>query len=256
MKINFISDLHLEFGPLNSFDGTLVDGDILVLAGDIDVKGRVNWINTIASKFNHVIYVLGNHEFYRGAMDSIYKKTRETLVDNVHLLENESITIKAPSVTSTMYDDVTFHGATLWSDFLNGDPISYLQCERAMNDYRLIRAGDGTHRFKPQIAHSLHNISKVFLQENVKEGDIVVTHMAPSFLSVHEKYKHDMYINGAYASDLSELILDTKPKLWFHGHMHDSYDYNVGDTRILCNPRGYIGEELNSEFDLNAVTYV
>ena len=242
MQINFISDLHLEFGPLEIEPEA---GDVLVLAGDIDIKGRVDWINDIAGRFNHVIYVLGNHEFYNGAMDSIYRKTREGLVDNVHLLENESITI----------DGVTFHGATLWSDFLNGNPMSYLQCDQAMNDYRLIRAGDGKHRFKPQIAHSLHNISKVFLQENVKEGDIVVTHMAPSLLSIHEKYKNDMNINGSYASDLSELILDTKPELWFHGHVHTSFDYTVGNTRILCNPRGYVGEELNSEFEPNALTY-
>ena len=242
MQINFISDLHLEFGPLEIEPEA---GDVLVLAGDIDIKGRVDWINSIASKFNHVIYVLGNHEFYNGAMDSIYKKTRERLADNVHLLENESVTIAG----------VTFHGATLWSDFLNGNPMSYLRCDQAINDYRLIRAGDGKHRFKPQIAHSLHNISKVFLQENVKEGDVVVTHMAPSLLSIHEKYKNDMNINGSYASDLSELILDTKPELWFHGHMHDSFDYTVGNTRILCNPRGYVGEELNSEFEPNALTY-
>ena len=242
MQINFISDLHLEFGPLEIEPEA---GDVLVLAGDIDIKGRVDWINTIASKFNHVIYVLGNHEFYNGAMDSIYRKTREGLADNVHLLENESITIAG----------VTFHGATLWSDFLNGNPMSYLRCDQAINDYRLIRAGDGKHRFKPQIAHSLHNISKVFLQENVKEGDVVVTHMAPSLLSIHEKYKNDMNINGSYASDLSELILDTKPELWFHGHVHTSFDYTVGNTRILCNPRGYVGEELNSEFEPNALTY-
>ena len=242
MQINFISDLHLEFGPMEIEPEA---GDILVLAGDIDIKGRVDWINTIASKFNHVIYVLGNHEFYNGAMDSIYKKTRERLADNVHLLENESVTIA----------DVTFHGATLWSDFLNGNPMSYLRCDQTINDYRLIRAGDGSHRFKPQIAHSLHNISKVFLQENVKEGDVVVTHMAPSLLSIHEKYKNDMNINGSYASDLSELILDTKPELWFHGHVHTSFDYTVGNTRILCNPRGYVGEELNSEFEPNALTY-
>ena len=243
MKINYVSDLHLEFGPLKIEPTS--GSDVLVLAGDINIKGRVDWINSMAAKYNHVIYVLGNHEFYNGAMDSIYKKTRENLADNVHLLENESITIAG----------VTFHGATLWSDFLNGNPMSYLQCDQAINDYRLIRAGDGKHRFKPQIAHSLHNISKVFLQENVKEGDVVVTHMAPSLLSIHEKYKNDMNINGSYASDLSELILDTKPELWFHGHVHTSFDYTVGNTRILCNPRGYVGEELNSEFEPNALTY-
>jgi len=243
MKINYVSDLHLEFGPMEIEPNA---GDVLVLAGDINIKGQVDWINSIASKFNHVIYVLGNHEFYNGAIDNVYKETRESLVDNVHMLNDESITI----------DDVTFHGATLWSDFLNGNPASYSICDQAMNDYRLIQAGDGKHRFEPKIAHTLHDISKKFLQKNVKKGDIVVTHMAPSLLSIHEKYKNDMNINGAYASDLSDLILDTQPTLWFHGHMHNSFDYNIGDTRILCNPRGYVGDELNFEFEPNACTYL
>ncbi len=242
MRISYMSDLHLEFGGM---EPEPEGGDILVLAGDVCIKCRVDWINDIANRYNHVIYVLGNHEFYRGAIDNTYKKTREHLVDNVHLLENESITI----------DGVTFHGATLWSDFLNGNPMSYLQCSQRINDYRLIRSGTGKHRFKPQIAHKLHNISKVFLQENVKEGDIVVTHMAPSLLSIHENYKDDININGSYASDLSELILDTKPKFWFHGHMHNSFDYMVGDTRVLCNPRGYVGQEINQDFDHRSHIY-
>jgi Icc-related predicted phosphoesterase len=240
MQINFMSDLHLEFGPLEIEPGS---GDVLVLAGDIDIKARVNWINDIARRFRHVIYVLGNHEFYHGAIDNVYTSTRAKLVGNVHLLENESITISG----------VTFHGATLWSDFLKGHPMSYLQCDQEINDYRLIRAGAGKHRFNPQIAHSLHNISKVFLKENVTEGDVVVTHMAPSLLSIHEKYQNDMNINGSFASDLSKLILETKPELWFHGHMHDSIDYTIGNTRILCNPRGYVGQEENPEFDPNAL---
>ena len=243
MKINYVSDLHLEFGPMEIEPNA---GDVLVLAGDIDIKCQVDWINSIASKFNHVIYVLGNHEFFDGAIDNVYKETRESLVSNVHLLNDESIAI----------DDVTFHGATLWSDFLRGNPMSYLQCDKAMNDYRLIRAGAGQHKFKPWLAHSLHDISKMFLQKNVKKGDVVVTHMAPSFLSIHEKNKNDTNINGAFASDLSELILDTQPSLWFHGHMHNSFDYSIGDTRILCNPRGYVGKGMNSEFNPNACTYL
>tara|TARA_Y100000310_G_scaffold228526_1_gene230810 strand:+ start:116 stop:853 length:738 start_codon:yes stop_codon:yes gene_type:complete len=244
MKCTFLSDLHLEFGPL---DIQPDKGDILVLAGDIDGGSRVDWINSIASNFNHVVYVLGNHEFYGGTMDGVYRKIRENLAANVHLLNDESTTI----------ENVTFHGTTLWSDFLNGNPISYLQCDKALTDYRLIRAGDGTHRFTPQIAHDLHSVSKMFLQKNVKKGDVVVTHMAPSFLSIHEKHKYNTSINGAYASDLSDIILDTQPALWFHGHMHNSSDYTIDDTRILCNPRGYVrGKETNTQFDPNACAYV
>jgi len=243
MKLNFVNDIHLEFGALPENPS---GSDVLVLAGDVTTKNRVGWINEIANNFKHVVYVLGNHEFYHQNLDNTYRKTKEQLADNVYLLQNESVTL----------DGITFHGTTLWSDFENGNPMSYFACNENMNDFYSIRTNGGLIRFTPQLAHAEHNIAKTFLLDNVKKGDVVVTHMAPSFLSVHEKYKHDMYINGAYASDLSVLILDTQPSLWFHGHMHDSFDYSIGNTRILCNPRGYVGKELNTEFNPNACTYL
>ena len=73
---------------------------------------------------------------------------------------------------------------------------------------------------------------------------VVVGHHAPSMLSVHEKYKHDYQMNGCYASDLSNIMLDyPEIVLWTHGHMHDDSDYTIGSTRVVCNPRGYIGHE-------------
>ena len=214
MKINYISDIHLEFGRLleNPFGG-----EVLVLAGDINVLNRVDWINDIAYDFKHVVYVLGNHEFYRQNLDNTYRKTKEQLVHNVHLLQNESVTL----------DGVTFHGTTLWSDFEKGNPLSYMACDSAMNDFHLIRADNGESRFTPHRA----------------------THNAPSYKSVAEKFLESK-INGAFVSDLSDLILDLEPVVWFHGHCHNTSDYMIGKTRVLNNPRGYDKVELNLEFDV------
>jgi hypothetical protein len=68
-------------------------------------------------------------------------------------------------------------------------------------------------------------------------------------MSVHPKYQHDTLMNGAYSSDLSEFILDNPQiRVWTHGHTHDPFDYMVGSTRIICNPRGYAGYEQRAEY--------
>lgn len=241
-----MSDLHLEFDHKSDDfwnalkSGRVEYGDVLVLAGDITIKNRVRWIELIAMNFKHVIYVFGNHEYYRGNLDSIERKTREALshLDNVHVLQNESVTL----------DEVTFHGSTLWTDFNKGDPLAYFAAE-ALNDFKLIRCDKGATKWYPQRCHREHNISRLFLMDSIKPGDVVITHHSPSLLSIHPKYEMDK-VSFSYSSDLSELILDTEPSLWFHGHTHETFDYKIGKTRILCNPRGYTPEELNPKFDI------
>jgi Icc-related predicted phosphoesterase len=89
----------------------------------------------------------------------------------------------------------------------------------------------------------------MMLSEHRDKPFVVITHHAPSFVSVPEYYKHDHLMNGGYASDLSEDILDNENiKVWVHGHMHDPVDYKIGETRILANPRGYPGETETNGF--------
>ena len=237
MKLNFVNDIHLEFGALPENPS---GSDVLVLAGDVTVKNRVDWINEIANNFKHIVYVLGNHEFYHQNLDNTYRKTKEQLADNVYLLQNESVTL----------DGVTFHGTTLWSDFNRGNPLSYLQCENVVNDFRTIRADNGKSRFTPQRAHREHNVATVFLRENVKKGDVVVTHHGPTYKSLDDKHRSSD-INGSYVSDLADLIIESGPTLWFHGHLHNTSDYVVGNTRVLCNPRGYVRYDTNPNFDVH-----
>src|SRR5688572_22260382 len=129
MKLQVISDLHQEFGFMDiSFEGA----DLVILAGDINLGTKgIEWIKATITDIP-VIYVLGNHEYYRGSYPKTLNKITElSYGTNVHVLENKSIVI----------DDVTFHGTTLWTDFeLLGDPkINGSICQSNMNDYKLIR---------------------------------------------------------------------------------------------------------------------
>ena len=91
------------------------------------------------------------------------------------------------------------------------------------------------------------------MRETVKPGDVVLTHHAPSYQSLHPRYAGDSELNAAYMSNLESLIDEILPQVWFHGHVHTSFDYMVGDTRVLCNPRGYHRYEENPKFNVNAV---
>ena len=128
-----------------------------------------------------------------------------------------------------------------------------------MNDYRAITYHDKVRnvyrKLDPRDTMEAHlrtkEYFKTMLELNRDKQVVICTHHAPSYKSVHEHYIHDTDMNGGYASDLSEFILDHENiKVWTHGHMHDPSDYMIGQCRVLCNPRGYVGyEQRTKEFD-------
>lgn len=237
-KIQILSDLHLEF-ELQEFDFTSCE--VLVLAGDIHVGTKgVEWI---MSKVNDipVIYVLGNHEYYNNCYPDLVNECKEIAKgSNIHVLENESITI----------EEVTFHCATLWTDFqLYGKTeASKLECELRMNDYRLIRIDQEgsilTADYSQRLQQETISWLKKSLSQSTTEKNIVITHHAPSIRSVASRYKESILTTG-FASNLEDIIIKYQPDLWIHGHVHDVADYSIGKTRVLCNPRGYPHEKSN-----------
>ena len=192
---------------------------------------------------------MGNHEHYGFQFQKTYAHIASQLPDNVHLLENQTYTV----------EDVTFAGATLWTDMNKQDPLTMYHMQQAMNDYRQVtmfnEAKSVYHRLTPERTVEDHYRSKNFIRETVEnkfdQKFVVVTHHAPSKASVKPRYADDHLMNGAYSSDLSEFILaNPQIKAWTHGHTHDLFDYMVGSTRIMCNPRGYkYYEERAEEFD-------
>jgi hypothetical protein len=165
---------------------------------------------------------------------------------NVHLLEKETLEI----------DGVLFVGATMWTDCNKGDALTLYHLEHCMNDFRVIRiAGENFKKFLPMRTvmefTKTRDYFKTVIENLPKDAKVVVcSHHAPSHLSIHEMYQHDKLMNGGYSTDMSEFILDhPKIQAWTHGHMHNNFDYTIGDTRVLCNPHGYPGE--NNQFDFN-----
>jgi hypothetical protein len=200
-----------------------------------------DFLKRCSHQFPHVIYVAGNHEFYHGkfcrGLDTLYDVCAK--LPNVYFLENETKVI----------GEVSFIGCTLWTDMNHGDPLTLHAVRDMMNDYNVIvNDSQGYTKLRPAHTLSRHLKSLQYIK-NVIQGKhdekfVVVGHHAPSKLSTHENYKNDFIMNGAYSSDLSEFILDNPQiKLWTHGHTHYPFDYLIGSTRIVCNPRGYIGHE-------------
>ncbi len=235
MRLHILSDLHLEFEP---FTVPAVQADVVILAGDIST-GR-NGLKWALKSFPErpVIYVLGNHEFYGQKLQKLIAQLKEMARGtNVHLLENESCTV----------DEVTFLGATLWTDFaLNGNPvISEVVAQTGMNDYRRIRTLPNYRRLRPADTRQLHAQSRKWIEDQLLDLKgrkvVVVTHHAPSPESIPAAFNGDGF-NPAFASDLRQFVADSGVKLWVHGHLHSPSDYVIGATRVLANPRGYPGE--------------
>jgi hypothetical protein len=152
-------------------------------------------------------------------------------------------------------DDVVFLGASLWSDFNGGDPLTMLSVKDMMNDYRSIteHANGNYHKLRPITTLEKHRETVQWLDHMLgedKRPTVVIGHHAPSRQSIHEKYHGQFYMNGAFASDLEHLMMDREHiKLWVHGHVHDRHDYMVDNVRVLCNPHGYPGEASVLGFD-------
>jgi len=256
-----MSDLHLEFSSGNmTLPELSTDKDsVLILAGDIGIGKRqltyINFFKDIAPRFKLVIYILGNHEFYCGSFLRILNKIQKNILavpelKNVCVVDNETI----------VCENVSFICSTLWTNFRNGNPIVMNDAQYLMNDYKRIRTGSSQNA-RYAYARKLNTIdvlqynckaSRYIFSEIEKQKKIgkvvVVTHHAPSFQSIPERYKTDI-INNAFVSDYDNKIIESKPDFWIHGHIHDNFDYMIENTRILCNPRGYYSSELNLEFD-------
>jgi Icc-related predicted phosphoesterase len=235
MRLWILSDLHLEFSSISL---PKVDADIVILAGDTHIKDKgLEWaINTFPDI--PVLYILGNHEYYGSAYPKHLNHLKEKAEgSNVIVLENDTVTI----------DKVTFLGCTLWTDFqLYGDPrIAGYEATQKMLDYKKIKLSPNYTKLRSLDTANIHYKSVRWLKsqfdENADDKKVVVTHHAPSEKSVPRQYKDDI-LSAAYASHLEKVVESSNAELWVHGHMHTAMDYQLGKTRVLCNPRGYPGE--------------
>jgi Icc-related predicted phosphoesterase len=242
MKLYILNDLHIEF---EDFVAPATDANVVILAGDIGVG--MDGLRWAEARFPDmpVIYVPGNHEFYHHDI-ALIDELKVEAPDNIHMLNDDQVVI----------DGVRFLGSILWTDFaLFGEADKFFAIQAArqrMTDFSIIQ--NHGHRFTPEDAIRLHTTSRdwlaVMLAEPFDGKTVVVTHHAPSSQSVHPRYARDL-LTPAFASNLENLMDGDRATLWVHGHTHESFDYEVYDTRVVCNPRGYAPEALNPDFKPN-----
>jgi predicted phosphodiesterase len=248
MKLNILSDLHLGFEP---FERPVNDADVVVLAGDI---ARPREAAAWALGFDKpVLYVAGNHEFYgssiEGAAAELERLCRGT---HVHVLDGSEVVI----------DGVRFLGTTLWTDFeLFGDAerksAAMAEAKRLLRDFSRITLSESSGAvFTPEDSALLFEKHAGWLRERLAtphdEPTVVITHHAPSPGSIHPRFAGSL-LNACFVSDLESLVGAQRAQLWIHGHTHDSFDYRLEGTRVVCNPRGYASSGVNENplFDPN-----
>jgi predicted phosphodiesterase len=247
MNIQIFSDLHVDVSqPPPIAIGA--DVDAVVVAGDT-AEGADNAfvaLRHIVPEQIPIVAVMGNHEYYHRCIPEELALARELAPSlNAHLLQNDSVVLEIGGTR------VRFAGSSLWTDYkvfgANNAAPAMRAALRGLNDHRLITWRKRPwKRFRPEEAAVMHSASKAFLIKTLATpfpGPTVVVCHHGHWRSAHPQYQTDI-LTAAYVSDLT-FIEEFQPDLFIHGHVHSSSDYRVGRTRVLCNPRGYPGENPN-----------
>jgi len=238
MKIRVLSDIHLDVSPWQA--PQVDDVDLVVLAGDVgpDFEG-IDWAQSQFPE-NRVLFVPGNHEPYGHSLPSWNDQLRAAARGtNVTVLENQAFEV----------DGVLFLCSTLWSDFEWRDKWVNDSRESAkrlhdFGDLIHLDDDDASLKLMPIDACEIHKASVSWLKNALAEASaekiVVITHHAPSTQSIAEEYR-DSATTAAFVSGMDDFVEQSGADLWIHGHVHTAFDYCLGSTRVVCNPRGYPG---------------
>jgi predicted MPP superfamily phosphohydrolase len=247
MKIQILSDLHLEhhrdYGEALIRELDFSGSDLVILAGDIVGFGSnrhtpFDRMHSLCAKTPATaLYLPGNHEFYDTSPTFVEESLRklEQEIENLTVLRSGLIYEQAGH---------RFLGDTLW---FPDDPLNRIYAS-GLNDFALIKG------FVPWV-YERHVACRAFLEQELRAGDIVITHHLPSPSLIAPQFK-DSPLNRFFAADITDLILDRKPAMWVCGHTHSSIDTTIGETRIICNPFGYPTESQTIRFDPRLVIEV
>lgn len=258
----------------------MLAGDICVAYDFSQKPVYLKFFEQVCKEFNHVFYIMGNHEHYQGdfAKTEIFLRENLSHLENLHFLEKSSYELNG----------YLFVGGTLWTDMNGGDQQTINHIKSMMNDFRVIKnsnsytyrkvplykkTDDGelekdengrmvhigvkmkeeVSKFSPEDAMKDHKMFldylKIVLDQNKDKKVVVLGHHTPSKKSIHPRYQNDDLMNGAFTSSLDFFIEDhPNIALWVHGHTHENFDYNIGTTRVICNPRGYHNYELRADY--------
>jgi predicted phosphohydrolase len=247
MKLQFASDLHLEFTSNKQFikqNPIQPEGEVLVLSGDI-VPFKVldknkDFFNYLSEHFETTYWLPGNHEYYNFDIAEKSGVLNEKIRSNVFLVNN----------TSIVHKNTKFVFSTLWSKI---SEANQWQIERSLNDFRVIK--NKGFRFSVEAYNHLHdqclNLIKSEIKNNTEEKLAVFTHHCPTFLNYPEQYKGDL-LNEAFATELFDLIEQSEIDYWVYGHHHtNTPEFTIGKTKLQSNQLGYVQLNEHSLFKAN-----
>lgn len=247
MKLHILSDLHLS---VHNMPPPRTNADMVILAGDIArPQEAIAWARALDKP---VVFVPGNHEFYGSSFRAVVQELQYLAsATNIYVLDNQVLEWRG----------VRFVGSTLWTDFLcagaGAGQAAAIALSLAFNrDFSRISCDEGIdgRMFTPQDSAALFARNARWLETVLRQPfdgpTVVVTHHAPSLRSVPLRFVGSP-LNVNFVSDAEYLLGHERACLWVHGHLHDSFDYEVDGTRVLCNPRGYAkdGVSENLAFD-------
>lgn len=241
IRLQVMSDLHSEFLRKDGIRHLpkIVDGvDYVLIAGDFATQDSneafKEWIRVNPQVT--FVAVPGNHDYWGGKFSTEDLRNLYRHFDNLELLIDESLDLPG----------LRIFGTTLWTNLDN--PLAQIDCQRFMVDHRAIQ------NFSIKEWQHSNFISEKILREVLKESRnkplVVLTHHTPSRLSEHPSYYNpNDYLWQSFHNSLDDLIEEEGPDIWIHGHTHDSYDYLIGNTRVICNPYGYFNYQVNPSFN-------
>lgn len=251
MRIQYASDLHLEFGENSKWlkENPLIPAaDILVLAGDIGYLGDENYRthpfwDWASENFKQVIVVPGNHELYRFFdVNELYEGWSLEIRPNVKAYYNTVIPLEAGT---------ELIASTLWAHI---PPTEECLTERCVSDFKRIR--NGKYRLSARRFNEEHSKCRSFIERSVRESNaknlVVLTHHVPSFLLMADEFKGSP-INGAFTVELGNFIADSRINYWIYGHSHRNINKVIGNTQCMSNQLGYVFQNEHCTFKRDAI---
>ncbi len=251
MKIQYASDLHLEFGENTKWlkaNPLIPSADILVLGGDIGFLGDANYKthpfwDWVSKNYKQVIVVPGNHELYKQFdINELYEGWTLEIRPNVRAYYNSVIHLD---------EETDLIASTLWAKI---PPAEEYFTERCVSDF--IRIRNGKFRLSSQRFNEEHYRCRKFIEKAVKESKakniIVMTHHVPSFSLIADEFKGSS-INGAFTVELGNFIADSPIKYWIYGHSHRNINALIGNTQCVSNQMGYVFQNEHDSFRPDAI---
>jgi len=241
VKIQYMSDLHIDKSVRQIVRTGTVEGDVLVVAGDLaeGIEPVAEFLEKLTRFGVPVLFVPGNHEFFGCSRSSYFRELRTKMPSGATLMDRSERVISG----------IRFLGCTLWTDFGRESDMAMGICSLIMPDFNNI-TDDSGELISPSDQLAWHKAERQWLSERLAspfEGPtVVVTHHSPSYRSTQPIFSGSPLL-PAFCSNLEAMIEAHSPELWIHGHVHGSFDYRIGRTRIVCNPRGYPDDESRPE---------